>query len=194
MNTNTIKDFEILDTIKNRRSIRAFSDQPVEGEKIKALFEAARWAPSAMNEQPWQYIYATREDERLYHLIGETLMPGNRIWALKAPLLIVSLARKTFLDNGSHNSSALHDTGMANYALSLQATEMGICTHMMGGFDHDLLRKNLNVPEDLQPVVVIAAGYPGDLKDLPENLRQREFSMRNRKKPGEFIFRKPLNS
>jgi nitroreductase len=194
MNIGTIKDFEILDAIKDRRSIRAFSDQPVEQEKIKALFEAARWAPSTMNEQPWQYIYATREDEGFYHLIGETLMPGNRVWALKAPLLIVSLARKTFLDNGSHNGSALHDTGMANFALSLQATEMGLYTHMMGGFDHNLLRKNLNIPEDLQPVVVIAAGYPGDSNGLPENLRQREFNMRSRKKLGEFVSRQPLDT
>ena len=185
---DTTMNKEILDVIKERRSIRAFSDKPVKEEKIKALFEAARWAPSAMNEQPWQYIYAQKEDSALFNSIAEALMPGNRIWASNAPVLIVSMARKTFIDNGSHNSSAAHDTGMANYALSLQATKMGLFTHMMGGFDHNQLKQNLNLPEDLQPIVVIAVGYSGDANILPEPLKQRENAMRSRKNHYEFVF------
>jgi len=178
----------LLDVIRERKSIRSFSEQPVEEDKIRLLFEAARWAPSSMNEQPWQYIYASRDNEHLYQAIADSLMPGNRIWALSAPLLIVSLARKTFQRNGNHNGSALHDTGMANFALSLQATEMGLHTHMIGGFDHALLGKNLNLPDEVQPVVIIAVGYPGDTDQLPENLRQIEHAPRNRKSHGEFVY------
>ena len=191
---NTTMNKEILEVIKERRSIRAFSDKPVEEEKISALFEAARWAPSAMNEQPWQYIYAGKEDKALFNSIAESLMPGNRIWASNAPLLIVSMARKTFMDNGSHNGSAAHDTGMANYALSLQATQMGLYTHMMGGFDHSQLKENLNLTDDLQPIVIIAVGYPGDANVLPEALKQRENAKRSRKEHNEFVFSQAQNN
>ncbi|PWT99101.1 MAG: nitroreductase [Bacteroidetes bacterium] len=147
-----------------------------------------------MNEQPWQYIYAHKEDSALFNSIAESLMPGNRIWATNAPLLIVSMARKTFMDNGSHNGSAVHDTGMANYALSLQATEMGLFTHMMGGFDHSQLKQNLNLIDDLQPIVIIAVGYPGDASVLPEALKQREHAKRSRKNQTEFVFTQSQNN
>lgn len=182
----------VLDVILNRRSIRAFADIPVDDEKIKALLEAARWAPSAMNEQPWVYVYAKTADKELYQAIAESLLPGNKLWAGKAPLLIVSLARKNFVDSGSHNGSALHDTGMANYALSIQATALGLHTHMMGGFNHDVLKERLHLPENLQPVVIIAVGYEGSPESLPEALKQRELAARKRKLQTEFAFNQPL--
>lgn len=181
----------VIDVIKDRKSIRAFSHKAIEPEKINALFEAARWAPSAMNEQPWMYVYA--EDSQQLHLdIVDTLYPGNQSWAAKAPLLIVSIMRENFINNGSHNGSALHDTGMANYALSLEATSLGLHTHMMGGFHQAALKKKLNLPQDLRPVVVIAVGYAGNPDELPEGLKQREFAVRARKPVSEFTFNQIL--
>lgn len=181
----------VIQIIKQRRSIRAFSDKMVEPEKIQALFEAARWAPSAMNEQPWMYIYADK-NQSLHTSIVETLFPGNQSWAEKAPLLLVSIMRENFINNGNHNGSALHDTGMANYALSLEATSLGLHTHMMGGFHQAALKKKLNLPEGLRPVVVIAIGYSRNPDDLPEGLKQREFAERSRKPVSEFIFNQIL--
>ncbi|HEX5025168.1 MAG TPA: nitroreductase family protein [Agriterribacter sp.] len=178
----------VLDVIRNRRSIRSFSDKSIDKEQINAMFEAARWSPSAMNEQPWLYIYATRENKALHTAIAESLMPGNKKWAEKAPLLIVSMARPHFLSNGKHNSSALHDTGMANLAVSLQATAMGLHTHMMGGFDPVVLKKNLNLPGDLHVAVVIAVGYAGDPELLPEELKRREKTQRSRMEHEQFTF------
>lgn len=184
----------VIDVIRNRRSIRSFSDKGIDKEQINVMFEAARWSPSAMNEQPWLYIYATRENEALYNAIAQSLMPGNKKWAEKAPLLIVSMARPYFLSNGKHNNSALHDTGMANLALSLQATAMGLHTHMMGGFDAALLKKSLNLPADLHVAVVIAVGYAGDPGVLPEDLKQREEGPRSRMNHDQFIFHQTFHN
>ena len=138
---NVQSDDRVIKAIKQRRSIRAFSDKAVEPDKVQALFEAARWAPSAMNEQPWMYIYADKT-QPLHAAIVETLSPGNQSWAEKAPLLIVSVMREHYITNGNPNSSALHDTGMANYALSIQATSLGLFTHMMSGFHQTALKKS----------------------------------------------------
>ncbi|MGN6493369.1 MAG: nitroreductase family protein [Agriterribacter sp.] len=188
----TIKsETSVIDIIKERRSIRAFSGKAIEPEKVLALFEAARWAPSAMNEQPWMYVYA-QNNQQLHSSIGETLYPGNQSWAAKAPLLIVSIMRENFINSGSYNGSALHDTGMANYALSLEATSLGLYTHMMGGFNQAALKKELNLSEGLRPVVVMAVGYAGDPDELPESLKQRELAVRARKPVSEFTFNQIL--
>ncbi len=177
------------DIIYKRRSIRSFLEIPVEEDKTDLLFEAARWAPSAMNAQPWIYVYA-RKGETLHAGIAETLTPGNRVWAAKAPLLIVSLA-KTHFDNGSPNGTAGHDTGMANHAIALQATALGLQAHMMSGFDHEALEKLLGFPPDVKAVVVMAVGYPGIADSLPDPFRERETAPRKRKAVGEFVFNLP---
>jgi nitroreductase len=180
---------DVLDLIKNRRSRRAFSNQPVEPEKIKSLFEAARWAPSSLNEQPWMYIYATKGQE-LWEKIFETLNEGNQIWAKEAPLLIVSFCKKNLSRNGYPNGAAKYDVGAANALLSLQATHVGLNTHQMGGFNHPLLRENLNVPNDFEEGVVIAVGYLGEQSQLPEHLQLRETSPRVRNTQDEFVLNK----
>src|SRR5688500_16771752 len=121
----------IIELIQKRRSKRAYDDRPVEPEKIESLFEAARWAPSSVNEQPWLYIYATK-GQPLWSSIFEALLDGNKIWASHVPLLIVSLARKNFIRNDRPNGSARYDLGAANAFLSLQATHMGLNVHQMG--------------------------------------------------------------
>lgn len=189
MQTSSEFESDVLDLIKSRRSRRAFSSQSIEPEKIKSLFEAARWAPSSLNEQPWVYVYATKEQE-LWKAIFETLNEGNKIWAKDAPLLIVSFCKRFFSRNGIPNSAAKYDVGAANAFLSLQATHLGLNTHQMGGFNHSLLRQNLNVPDDFEEGVIIAVGYSGDLSQLPEHLHDRESSPRTRQVQGEFVMNK----
>jgi nitroreductase len=178
---------DILEIIKNRRSRRTYIDKPIEAGKIRSLFEAARWAPSSANEQPWRYIYATREQPELYSRIFNALSDGNKTWAKDAPLLLVSLARKIYLKNERPNGSAKYDIGAANAFLSLQATQLGLNVHQMGGFDHAILRENLNVPDTFDLGVVMAIGYPGDPKTLPQQLQERELSPRLRHSQNEFV-------
>lgn len=171
---------DVLDVIQKRRSRRAYDNRPIEAEKIKALFEAARWAPSSVNEQPWRYVYATSADQPLWNLIFESLHENNRAWAVNAPLLIASLAERYYSRTGAVNGSAHYDVGAANALLSLQATAMDLNVHQMGGFDRVRLIHNLSLPEHLEPIVVMAVGYPGDPAQLPERFAVRETSPRQR--------------
>ncbi|MBX2947533.1 MAG: nitroreductase family protein [Cyclobacteriaceae bacterium] len=191
MQTTSTIESPVLDIIESRRSLRAYSVRPVEEEKIKSLFEAARWAPSSMNEQPWTYLYATKEQPELWSKVFETLSEGNKIWAVDAPLLIASFVRTKHIRNGVPNNAARYDLGGANAFLSLQATALGLNVHQMGGFDKAKLVENLNVPlEEYEPVVVMAIGYPGDAEKLPENLKQRETSPRVRYTQESFVMNK----
>lgn len=179
----------ILEVIQNRRSRRAYSGRMVEQEKIDSLFEAARWAPSSLNEQPWVYVYATRGQE-LWNKIFESLKEGNKVWAKTAPLLICSFARKNFIRFDSPNPTARYDLGAANAFLSLQAAHVGLNVHQIAGFDTDILVKNLGVPENLDPVTVMAIGYLGDVEELPQNLQLREAAPRERFVREEFVLNK----
>ena len=182
----------VLDVIKSRRSRRAYSDRLVEPEKIHSLFEAARWAPSSLNEQPWFYIYATR-DQALWQSIFDALNEGNKVWARHAPLLVCSFARKNFIRFNSPNPSAGYDLGAANAFLSLQAAHLGLNVHQMAGFDTRIIVKNLNVPEKYEPVIIMAIGYPGDVETLPQNLKEREVAPRERYMKHEFVMNKAFH-
>jgi nitroreductase len=182
----------VLDVIKNRRSRRAFSDKSVEPEHIESLFEAARWAPSSVNEQPWLYIYATKEQTELWTRIFDALNEGNKVWVKHVPLLIASLARTNFTRNDRPNAAARYDLGAANAFISLQATHLGLNVHQMGGFDADKLRINLNIPPAYEPVIVLAIGYPGEVNLLPENLKLRELAPRERYVKNEFVLNRPF--
>jgi nitroreductase len=183
----------VLDVIKKRRSRRAYADRMVEADKIRSLFEAARWAPSSLNEQPWFYIYATK-DQPLWNKIFDALKEGNKVWARQAPLLILSLARKNFIRLDSPNPSARYDLGAANAFLSLQAAHLGLNVHQMAGFDADAIIRNLGVPADLyEPVIIMAIGYLGDIEQLPENLKARESAPRERYVEQEFVMNKSFN-
>jgi nitroreductase len=188
--TSSAIEAPVMETIVNRRSSRAYSHRTVEPEKIKSLFEAARWAPSSVNEQPWSYIYTTQDQSELWAKIFETLNENNRVWVKDAPVLVVSLTRKTFTRNGRLNTSAKYDLGAANALLSLQAVELGLNVHQMGGFDAQALRTNLNIPDTFEVGVVMAIGYPGDPELLPETLKQRELAPRVRFLQEEFVMNK----
>ncbi len=183
-------DLEVLPEIQNRRSRRAYSSTPLESEKIQSLFEAARWAPSSLNEQPWVYIYATKDQPELWNKLLSVLNEGNITWASDAPLLILSLYRKNLLRNNQPNGSAKYDLGGANAFLSLQATSLGLNVHQMGGYDRQKAKDVLNIPDSFDFGVMMAIGYPGDPATLSENLKQREVAPRERYIQQEFAMNK----
>jgi nitroreductase len=178
----------IHDLIKRRWSPRAFSDQQIEAEKLHMLLEAARWAPSSNNEQPWRFIVANKDHETEWNRLLACLVEGNRKWAYRAPVLILSVASLNFQDDSTPNRHALHDTGMAVENLVLQATALGLATHQMAGFDVEKARADLKIPSGYEPVAMIAVGYPGDLAFLPDRLRERELQPRSRQPISEWTF------
>lgn len=180
-------DHPISDLIRSRRSVRSFVPKLVEPEKIQSLFEATRWAPSSSNEQPWIYIYATREQTELWDKLFSPLNEGNKIWAKDAGLLIASLARKNFTRFDSANSHAMYDLGAANALLSLQAVELGLQARQMAGFHRLKAVENLNIPDTYEVGVFIAVGYPGDPENLPDFLKQRELAPRERYTQEAFV-------
>lgn len=178
----------IHDVIARRWSPRAFDERPVEQETLKSLFEAARWAPSSNNEQPWRFIVASKETSTDYDRLFACLVEGNRKWAFRAPVLILSVASLLFEDDGKPNRHALHDTGMAAENFVLQATALGLQAHQMAGFDTQKARETCLIPTGFDPVAMIALGYPGDPAVLPDYLREREIKPRERQPIGDFVF------
>ena len=172
--------YPVASLIADRRSTRAYSSAPVSTEMVSSLFEAVRWAPSSNNEQPWVYRYVTSDQQEWYQQFTQVLSPSNQAWAGQAPLLVLSLARKTHQKNGQPNAYALYDVGGANALLALQAVHLGLQVRQMGGFDKQKAVETLNIPVDLEPVVIIAIGHPGDPALLPENLQVRERAARER--------------
>lgn len=183
----------VLDVIRKRRSRRAYSDKMVEPENISSLFEAARWAPSSLNEQPWFYIYATRDQADLYNKIFEALNESNKVWARHAPLLVLSMARKNFIRFDSPNPSARYDLGAANAFLSLQGAHLGLNVHQLAGFDREVVAANLHIPDRYEPVIVMAIGYPGSADNLPDKLKAREFAPRERYVEQEFVMNRAFS-
>ncbi len=180
--------YPIHDLLRKRWSPRAFSSRPVEAEKLRSLWEAARWAPSSYNEQPWSFIVATKEDEAEYARLLRCLVEGNIQWAQHAPVLMVSVAKLHFDENGESNRHAFHDVGQAVANLIVQATALGLVVHQMAGIFPDKIRKLYGIPEGHEAVAGIALGYPGDPETLPERLRQRELAPRSRRPIQDFVF------
>ncbi|HLH42098.1 MAG TPA: nitroreductase family protein [Bryobacteraceae bacterium] len=180
-------DSEILDLIKERWSPRAFSSRRPDAETLRRLFEAARWAASSDNEQPWRYLVARKEDAEQHERLASCLFGGNG-WARQAPVLAMSVAARNFARNGKPNRVALHDTGAASAQLTMQATSMGVYVHQMAGFDTEKAREVCRIPPDYDPVAMMAIGYLGDPESLSEPLRTRELSRRERRPAREFVF------
>jgi nitroreductase len=180
--------YPIEELLRRRWSPRAFADRPVEPAKLASMFEAARWSASCFNEQPWRFIVATRDNAAEFARLLSCLVEGNQVWASRAPVLMVSVARLNFVQTGKPNRHAIHDVGLATAQMILQALAMGVFMHPMAGFYPDKARELYGVPEGYEPVAAIAAGYPGDPATLPESLRQRELAPRVRKPQEEFVF------
>lgn len=170
-----------LNNLLSRRwSPRAFSAQPVEPWKILNLFEAARWAPSASNEQPWRFIVATKEDTHTYESLYNTLSEGNQKWAHRAPILALAVAHSVYSRNQKPNRHSWYDLGQSVANLSLEATALGLSVHQMGGFDAAKVKERLMIPPDFDPVAIFAIGYTDRPETLPDDLRQREEAPRSR--------------
>lgn len=177
---------QIIEPIRKRWSIRAFSDEMISNDALETLFESASWAPSAMNEQPWRYIAAKRGSPE-FELIASTLAPSNKIWAGQSSVLVLSIAETSYSATGKANHYALYDTGAANYGLLLQAQSMNIYGHIMGGFDRNEAARLFSLPESQTTVAVIALGYPGSPDELSDALRTREYAPRSRKHLTEIV-------
>jgi nitroreductase len=183
--------YPVSDLIRKRWSPRSFTSQEVSADTLHHVFEAASWAASAMNEQPWRYIYAHKSDTEAFNRLLECLVPANQAWAKHAPVLILSLV-KTHFDNGSLNRTAMHDVGAANTTMILEATALGLSAHMMGGFDQERTREQFNLSDELDSVAIIALGYAGPAEQLDEPFRSRENAPRQRKPLAEFAFEHQL--
>lgn len=166
--------------IQKRWSPRAFSEKAISDEALGQLFEAARWAASAFNEQPWQYVYAKRGTKGFEQLL-DCLVVGNQAWAKSAPVLMATMVKRNLSQTGQPNHWATHDLGLANAQLLLQAADLDIYGHMMAGFDKDKLVATLELNNSIQPVCMMALGYLGEAEQLEEPYLSKEVAPRNRK-------------
>lgn len=177
----------VEEIILKRWSPRSYADKPVSGEDLKKIFTAASWAASSYNEQPWRF-FAGKKGDATYAKIMDSLLEFNQNWAKTAPVLILSVGKKTFTQNDQPNAYALHDTGAASANLSLQATALGLHTHGMAGLDKDKARANFGIPEGFEIGAVWALGYLGDPEVLPAQLKEMEVAPRKRMPLNEFVF------
>jgi nitroreductase len=181
-------EYPIEEILRRRWSPRAFADRMVEREKLLSMFEAARWAASCFNEQPWQFIIATKQNAEEYAALLSCLIERNQEWARLAPVLMVSVAKMNFDKSGKPNRHAFHDVGLAVANLIVQATALGLFVHQMAGFSPEKVRELYAVPDGYEPVAGIAVGYAADPDVLPESFREQELRPRVRKPIESFVF------
>ncbi len=180
--------FPIHDLLARRWSPRAFSPRTVEPGVLLQLFEAARWAASSFNEQPWSFIVATSDNAEQFKRMLSILIPFNAAWVQHAPVAALSVAKLRFAHNNDVNRHALHDVGQAATSLAIQATALGLVVHQMAGFDVEKARAVFAIPGDYEPAAVMAIGYPGDTDSLPAPLREKELAPRTRQPLEKMIF------
>ncbi|MBK7028683.1 MAG: nitroreductase family protein [Bacteroidales bacterium] len=178
--------YHLNDLLYKRWSPRAFSDAPVETEKLQRIFEAARWAPSASNIQPWYFLVGFKGDA-VYSGIFETLVEFNQLWVKTAPVLCLAICRVNN-PKGTENKTRAYDLGQSVAHLSIQATEEGLYVHQMAGFDADKAAELLNISSDFEVRVAFTIGYTGDAEALHPNLRKMEFEARTRRQLDETVF------
>ena len=162
----------IHDLIRERWSPRAFADKPIPHDILRSLFEAARWAPSSNNEQPWAYLVATKDDSENYAKTLGVLVEFNASWAKNAPVLALAVAKLTFAKNNASNRNAPYDLGAATAYLSVEAISRGIFVHQMAGFDPQKARQVFEIPAGWDAFAALAIGYPGDPESLPQSLKR----------------------
>jgi Nitroreductase len=179
--------FALAAPIVRRWSPRAFRPVAVEREKVHTLLEAARWAPSAYNEQPWRFVVALRDTPEFFPMLA-CLAEPNQVWARQSGALLAGVVLRNFTHNGKPNRWFHHDLGLAVENLLLQATLEGLFGHPMAGFSPAQVQETFQIPQEYDPLVMIALGYPGDPEALPEDLREREYEERTRKEHRELFF------
>jgi nitroreductase len=181
-------DYPIQELLAKRWSPYAFQDRPVPEDDLRSLFEAARWAASSFNEQPWTYIVATKEDPEQFQQVLSCLVEFNQVWAKAAPVLALGIASLTSARDGQVNRAAVHDLGLAAGNLLVEATARGLVVHQMLGIFPDKARQVFDIPEGFEAWTAIAIGYRGDPTSLPDALRERERRPRQRKPLSQFVF------
>ena len=182
-------DHPIQPLLAERWSPYGFDSRPVPDEDLRSLLEAARWAASSYNEQPWSFVLARREDPGEFERLLSCLLEGNRTWAREAPVLAIAVTKRTFARNGKPNKAAEHDLGLATGNLTVEATARGLSVHAMIGIDPDRAREVYGIPDDADAFTGLAIGYAApDPGALPAILRERERSPRARKPLADFVF------
>jgi nitroreductase len=181
MKTRPDFSYPIDEILQKRWSPRAFDEKMLTKEQVYTLFEAARWAASCNNEQPWRFIWSRKDGSEKYNKLFDCLTDRNREWGVTAPLLVMTLVHKSFISSGKPNKWAWHDLGLALGNLTTQATIMGLYIHNMAGFSVDKAREYFHLPEDIAPVTMVAVGYLGDPSVLSEFNQKREARIQERK-------------
>jgi nitroreductase len=181
-------DHPIHHLLAERWSPYAFDSRPVASADMCSLFEAARWAPSSYNEQPWTYLVATRDDKDEFERLLSCLAEGNQAWAKAAPVLALGVVALKSARNNNDNRAAVHDLGLASGNLLVEATARGLLVHQMIGILPDKARELYQIPPQSEAWTGLAIGYKGDPSKLPEALKQRDLSPRQRKKLDQFVF------
>jgi nitroreductase len=185
----TESHYTVHDLIRGRWSPHAFAHRTIEHDKLLVLLEAARWAPSSYNQQPWSFVIATQDHPAEYDRLLSCLVEGNQRWAKHAPVLMLSVA-KLHLDRDPENINwhAFHDVGMAVENMAIQAIALDLFVHQMAGYNREKSRELFSIPAGYEPVSMIAIGYLGNPEELPEDLRQRELMPRVRRPIEDFVF------
>jgi len=187
INKNAKTNYPIHKILEQRWSPRAFDGIKIERSKLQRIFEAARWAPSASNEQPWHFIIGEQGDET-FKMIFETLVEFNQLWVKTAPLAGITVGRIGGLKSGEPSDWYKYDVGQAAAHMSFQATHEGLYVHQMGGFDREKAGELFEIPEGYEAITAFAIGNIGDYKVLHPNLQKSELAERTRKNMDEFVF------
>ena len=180
--------FAIHELLRRRWSPRAYSPKRVDPAHLGSLFEAARWGASCFNQQPWNFIVTTQDEMKSFNRLLNCLVESNKVWAQRAPVLMLSVAKLTFDEGGQPYRHALHDVGFAMGNLCVQATALGLVVHQMAGFEVHKAREAFQIPDGFEPVAAVAVGYQDDPGVLSEKLQARERAPRTRKALPAFVF------
>jgi nitroreductase len=181
-------DHPIDDRLVKRWSPYVFDARVVEKDDLRSLFEAARWAASSYNEQPWTYIVATKDEPEEFAKVLSCLVEANQAWAKEAPVIGLGIVSRNFTRNGKPNKAAIHDLGAASASLTFEATARGLFVHQMIGIEPDRAREVFAIPEGHEAYTGLAIGYAGDPEKAPEKLRERDTAARDRRPLAQFVF------
>ena len=188
MSKIAVTEHPIAKVLSDRWSPYAFDERPVADEDPRCLFEAARLAASAFNEQPWLYLVARRSDGEAYDGILSCLVEANQAWARAAPVLVLTIVAENYARNGKPNGSAPHDVGLAAGNLSAEATARGLHLHQMAGIEPERAREIFAIPAGFRALTATAIGYAADPASLPDEMRGRETAPRTRRPLAETVF------
>jgi nitroreductase len=181
-------DYPINELLAKRWSPYGFDERSVAHADLLSLLEAARWAPSSYNEQPWSYFVATKDDPEQFSKLLSCLVEANQAWAKAAPVLLLGVVNLRFSRNNKENRAAIHDLGLAAENLVIEATARGLYVHQMIGILPDKARETYQIPASCEAWTAMAIGYKTDPAKLPDALKQRDLTPRERKPLAQFVF------